>query len=136
MEIAQNSDYIGRDFVTTEIPVKEEYDQVSVHSAVLSKSSKSSQSSNTSHRRHHRHHRKTSEFFDDDDGPWIEDNLLVMFGLTLILLTCLYFYWDTNQCSIPPREETNLTIQYAIDQINAYEESELEKSSKEQDTTT
>ena len=37
------------------------------------------------------------------------------FGLTLIVVASLYFYWLSIECVVPENEETNITIQYAID---------------------
>ena len=36
------------------------------------------------------------------------------------MLAFSYLYWNSNECNVPAKEETNETLQYAIDQIQIY----------------
>ena len=50
--------------------------------------------------------------------PFFTDSLAYMFAVALIFLTIGYFYWVTSiECYIEAKDETNMTINYAIDQM-------------------
>jgi len=129
------SDYVGREFLdrdpevireeenVPEIPNYglKEYQRISdkkVHSprTVSDTCSEKSEKSEKSHRRR----QSKKDLGDDDDTSIFDDNMLYLFGLVLLMLTFAYLYWESNECNIPPKDETNETMQYAIDQINVY----------------
>ena len=113
MEIQQNSGYIGRvDNEPSPDEYKYEHEAESVYSETSSHGSRSSDSDTRS--RHH-HTRKTEEA----DAPFFTNTLLYFCSLALIALSIGYFYWMSIACAVEENEETNLTIQYALDQIIA-----------------
>jgi len=50
--------------------------------------------------------------------PFFTDSLAYLFAVSLIFLTIGYFYWITSiECYVEAKDETNMTINYAIDQM-------------------
>lgn len=58
---------------------------------------------------------------DDDDGDSFFDYRLGWaFGFFLMAIALIYFYYDSVACCITENEETNLTMQYAIEKSDMY----------------
>lgn len=144
MDIASSS-YVGRNFAnsSTVPPDQEEYqnkyksydqdrgrdyrsepnsprsDEYSDHHS--NHSDYSDHNHDKRHDRHDRHNRSSSEDKEkivvavEKSEDFMDYRLLWVFGLVLILVSFLYFYWLSIECDIPENDETNLTMQYALD---------------------
>jgi hypothetical protein len=137
------STYVGRDFYkdpepnTLVAPTQEEFndfennvhdDNLSVSGAsdISDRSDKSHRSdgSRNSHRssQSRSSHGTSSSSHDDKkrhDSEYIDYNLVIVFGCFLLAMTAAYFYWIQNlECTVVANDETNLTIQYALDNFS------------------
>jgi hypothetical protein len=56
-----------------------------------------------------------------EDASFDWPQSLVWFGIGLIVIASLYFYWTTCDCQLVENNEMSLTAQYAIDKYDEYE---------------
>ena len=50
---------------------------------------------------------------------------ILIFGMILLLVSCTYLYWLNTACDIKESDETNMTIQYAIDKTIQMKQDEV-----------
>lgn len=56
-----------------------------------------------------------------EDASFDWPQSLVWFGIGLIVIASLYFYWTTCDCQLVENNEMSLTAQYAIDKYDEHE---------------
>ncbi len=69
---------------------------------------------------------------------YLDYKFILVFGFTLFILALTYIYWIDCATEVPARDETNMTMQYAIDktvQMRDIEVLEVNSSSRELATT-
>jgi hypothetical protein len=132
-----SSSYVGRDFVTnddkihtsspyqshpyqesTPYPNLTTVDQRSEYSD--SSDSTDSETSSAYHKRKKRENEEKSQVI-VEPGDYLDYRFFWMLGLLLLLVSASYYYWSTIECCIPENDETNLTIQYALEKFGPIE---------------
>jgi hypothetical protein len=51
----------------------------------------------------------------EKDSDFMDYRLVWFLGFFLLLISFLYFYWLSVECNVPENDETNLTMQYALE---------------------
>jgi len=94
-------------------------DDVRSEKSYSSKSSKSSRSSYRSNKSAESYaSKRSSSKKEKETDEFVDYNLIWAFGIISLLLTGFYVYWVTSlQCAVTENDETNLTMQYALDRF-------------------
>jgi hypothetical protein len=51
--------------------------------------------------------------------------IILLFGGIILVLFLSYLYWIDKACSVPENDETNLTLQYAIDKTRTLQDKDI-----------
>jgi len=121
MDVLPKSDYVGRNFAEN---VNED-DTLDDNYGVKDYIKKDAESYNYSEASTPRKSEKEEKVIyvmkseqPEKPEPFFTDSLAYLFAVSLIFLTIGYFYWVTAiECNVEAKDETNMTINYAIDQM-------------------
>jgi hypothetical protein len=71
--------------------------------------------------KNHRGDTQVIEGSKDDQSDYLDYRFFWLLGLLLLLVSAAYYYWSTIECNISENDETNLTIQYALEKFGPIE---------------